>query len=392
MKDTFMGFVRPDGRVGVRNQVVAAANVCCVNGVVQAVAAEVPGVIPLLHTGGCGRGVEDQVRFKRTLMGLCSNPNNYAVLLIGLGCESLDADEVAEELRQEGVKVFSCVSQRVGGSGAATRMAAEAARRFIEEASRCEREECPVSSLVIGTECGGSDALSGITANPAMGYVSDWIVSRGGTSILTEVTEFSGTEDILAARAVSEEVGREIKERILANERDARELFGAETSRTIARGNMDGGMSTIQEKSLGCIRKGGKSPITGVAEYGQRVCPGQGLVIMDGPGYDVDSLTGLAASGAQIILFSSGRGNPVGHPVVPVIKLCSNPETYEMVGGDGGDMDLNCGRILTEGLSVEEMGEECLAYLLEVANGKLCMPEAHRQTGIVCIYTTTRSF
>ncbi|HWP79311.1 MAG TPA: UxaA family hydrolase [Candidatus Acidoferrum sp.] len=389
---TFKGYVRPDGTVGVRNHVIAVATTCCANGVIERIAREVPGVIPLIHTDGCG-AVGEAERFHKTIVGICKNPNNYAAIIIGLGCEADDAKQVGREVAAGGKPVFASVIQEDGGSDKVAVAAIEAAKKLLEDAKKCERQDVPISKLILGTECGGSDALSGVTANPAIGYVSDWVVANGGTSILTETTELVGTEHLLAARAATKEVADKIYKIIYDTEEEVRKVMGPTASRVIARGNMEGGMSTIQEKSLGCVRKGGTSTIMEVIDYADPIPESlKGLIIMDGPGYDTDSMTGMFASGAQVALFSSGRGNPIGFPSAPVIKLCSNPLTYESVGGDGGDMDINCGRIISEGISPKELGEYCVSYLLDVLDGKQTMPEAHNQGGALCIYQTTRPF
>jgi len=389
---TFMGYVRPDGMVGVRNHVVAVATVCCANGVVERIAREVPGVIPLLHTDGCG-AIKEVARFRRTLLGICKNPNNYACIIIGLGCEPENAKQLGKIIAESGKPVFAAIIQEDGGSGKTGLAAIHAAKKFVEDSKKCVREEVPLSKLIFATECGGSDALSGITANPVIGYVSDWVVKSGGTSILSETTELIGAEHLLAARAVNKDVADKIYKIIYDTEEELRAMIGVNVSRIIAPGNMEGGISTIQEKSLGCVHKGGTSPVQEVIDYADPIPDDmKGLIIMDGPGYDPDSLTGLFASGAQVAIFSTGRGNPLGFPSAPVIKICSNHETFEAVGGDGGDMDINAGRMITEGLSVEEMGEYCIEYLLEVINGKLTMAEVHGNGGSLCIYQTTRPF
>ena len=206
---TFMGYVRPDGTVGIRNHVVAIATVCCVNGVIERIAREVPGVVPLLHTDGCG-AIKEIARFRKTLVGICKNPNNYACIIIGLGCEPENAKNLSNIIAESGKPVFTAIVQEDGGSGKVGLAAIEAAKKFVEESKKCVREEVPLSKLIFGTECGGSDAMSGITANPAIGYVSDWVVRNGGTSILTETTELIGAEHILAARAVNKEVSDKI--------------------------------------------------------------------------------------------------------------------------------------------------------------------------------------
>lgn len=386
-KETFLGYRRPDGRAGVRNHVVVMPSVACANGVVFSIAARVPGVVVMPHGHGCGRGGVDLGLHYRTLTNLGRHPNIYGLLLVGLGCEALRASYLAENISQSGKKVRYLDIQDVGGSREAAEKGAEMVQEMLGEAESVEREEVPLSELILGLECGGSDAFSGITANPSVGLVADWLVERGGTVMLTETTEMIGTAHILERRAADPETSREVRSRIEAAERRAKDILGPFASLAIAPGNMDGGMSSIREKSLGCILKGGGSAIREVVDY---ACPPtrNGLVIMDGPGYDVESMTGLVAAGCQVVVFTTGRGNPVGFPVVPVIKVASNSRLYEIMGED---MDVNAGAVL-EGKSLQEVALELRDLLLRVLEGELTKAEINRQEGILCLYTTTPSF
>lgn len=387
---TYQGFVRPNGRVGIRNHVVAIANCSCANGLINRIATAVPEIVPLIHTYGCSIPGEFE-RWRRILTGVCSNPNIYGVILVGVGCETYDAKEMGEIIHNlSGMPVFAQIVQEDGGCEAVIEACVQQAKVMLRGASECRRSEVPVSTLVFGTQCGGSDALSGITANPAIGYVSDWVVSEGGTVLLTEMAEMIGTADILANRAVNEAVAEKIRRAIADEEIEVRRWMGPEASRIIARGNMEGGLTTVQEKALGCIKKGGTTPIVDVLEYGEPIGERKGLVIMRGPGYDPVSLTGLFATGAQVFFFSTGRGNPLGFPVAPCIKICSNSKTYAAVGGGSdGDMDLNAGAVVTEGLAPEELGARCVRYLLEVLNGMQTVPERHGLGGALCVFQSS---
>lgn len=383
---TFNGYIRPNETVGIRNHVVAIANCSCANGIVNRICAEVPDVIPLIHTYGCSIPGEFE-RWRKVLTGVCTNPNIYGVLLIGVGCETDDAKVLGRKMHElSGMPIFAQIVQDDGGCEAVISSCIARANEMLSDATALRRQSTPLRSLVLGTQCGGSDALSGITANPAIGYVSDWLVENGGTVLLTEMAEMIGTEDILAARSVDPEVGARIKAAILSEEVEVRKWLGPEASRIIARGNMVGGLTTIQEKALGCIKKGGTSPITDILEYGDPIGSRKGLVIMRGPGYDPVSLTGLFSTGAQVMFYSTGRGNPLGFPVAPCIKICSNSKTYYAMGGDDGDMDINAGAVITEGLSPEALGERCIAYLLEVLNGKQTVPESRGLGGALCVF------
>ena len=389
---TFMGYYRPDGQVGIRNHVIAVANCSCANGIINQIAKQVPEIVPMIHTDGCSTPGEFE-RWRNTLIGVCCNPNIYAVVLVGVGCETDDAKEIGERIRKRsGKPVFAAIVQDDGGGLKVIEAGVKAARQFVADAAKEVRKEAPLSKLVLATECGGSDALSGITANPALGYVSDWLVANGGTAILSETPELIGTEEILARRSITPEVGEKVKKIIYDWEETVRGLLGPNASRTLARGNMAGGLTTIQEKSLGCIHKGGTSTVMDVIDYAEPIGDRKGLIIMDGPGYDTDNITGIFASGAQLFMFSTGRGNPLGYPVAPVIKICSNSKTYYAVGGDNGDMDINAGAVITEGLKPEALGEYCIDYLLDVCNGKQTRPEANGYGGAMCVWSSTSPF
>ena len=268
---TYQGFVRTNGRVGIRNHVVAIANCSCANGLINRIATAVPEIVPLIHTYGCSIPGEFE-RWRRILTGVCSNPNIYGVILVGVGCETYDAKEMGEIIHNlSGMPVFAQIVQEDGGCEAVIEACVQQAKVMLRGASECRRSEVPVSTLVFGTQCGGSDALSGITANPAIGYVSDWVVSEGGTVLLTEMAEMIGTADILANRAVNEAVAEKIRRAIADEEIEVRRWMGPEASRIIARGNMEGGLTTVQEKALGCIKKGGTTPIVDVLEYGEPI-------------------------------------------------------------------------------------------------------------------------
>lgn len=386
--ETFWGYPRENGTVGIRNHVLLIANCSCASGIVQRIAAEVPEAVPMPHTYGCSVPGEYE-RWRNILCGVCTNPNVYAVILVGVGCETDDAREMAEKIRAvRSMPVYTQIVQNDGGGEAVIRKCAEQARRFIAQANGCQRVQVPVSQLVLGTECGGSDALSGVTANPVIGFAADWVVEHGGTVLLSEVAEMIGAEELLAARAITPEIGEKIRQMIHREELEVRKYLGPDAARIIARGNMEGGLTTIQEKALGCIRKGGSGTIMDVLSYGEPVGSRKGLLLMHGPGHDPVSLTGLFSSGAQVILFSTGRGNPLGYPAAPCIKVCSNSATYEKMGGVQGDMDLNAGRIV-EGQPLAQVGQECISYLLQVCNGLQSAPEKRKYGGTMSVYATS---
>jgi altronate dehydratase large subunit len=263
----------------------------------------------------------------------------------------------------------------------------EIALKMSQEAALLKREEFPVSELILGTECGGSDALSGVTANPTIGLLSDWVVENGGTSILTEITELIGCNDILKARAKNEQVAKDIN-RVIEDAMDvAKDVLGGNAARAIAPGNMDGGMTTIQEKALGCVRKGGSATVNEVVDYGVRASE-KGLVIMDGPGYDVESIGGMAAMGAQVIIFSTGRGNVVGFPIIPVIKVASNSDMYNIMKDN---MDFNAGKLLEDGYDFEDAKKDISELFCDVASGQQTKAELNKCGGLVCLWSWSKS-
>lgn len=382
----FLAYRRPDGRCGVRNHVVVMSSVSCVNGVVSAVARALPEVKPVTHPEGCGRGLADVEITQRTLAGLCRNPNVASVLVVGLGCEFLKAGSLADLVRGSGKPVETLVVQEEGGSRKTTAKAVEIAGAMLEKARSQGREPCGWEDLVLGLECGGSDALSGVTANPLVGAAADWLVEQGGTVILSETTEMIGAEHVLARRASSEAIADEIVRLVQAQRKFVKESLGPLADLVISPGNIEGGLSNIMEKSLGCIIKGGTSPVMEVLAYG--AAPSRkGLVIMDTPGSDIFSLTGMAAAGAQIMLFTTGRGSPAGFPLAPVIKIASNSDLYQRMEDD---MDVNAGRLL-EGVSMAEAARELVELICRVAEGEPTKAEANLQD-CLAIHTVSAPF
>jgi altronate dehydratase large subunit len=384
--ETFEGYERPDGSVGIRNYVAVIPTVACANGVVSMIVRAVPEAIPLYHGHGCGRAAEITMHTK-TLAGLGRNPNVAAVLVLGLGCETINAEGLALVISETGKPVHFLSIQDEGGSQKTATQGIEIVRKMIDDAKAFERKPFGFDRLCVGIECGGSDAFSGVTANPGVGLAADWIVDAGGTVILTETTEMIGTSPILEKRADSPQVASEIHRVIAEAEKRVDDILGPLASLVIAPGNMDGGMSSIREKSLGCIIKGGSTPINEVIDYGASPTK-RGLVIMDGPGYDMESLAGLGATGSQLILFTTGRGNPAGFPLIPVIKVASTSRLYHRMEDD---MDVNAGVVL-EGKGLEDVASEIIGLTKEVASGRQTKAELNNQDGIVCLYSMNPAF
>ncbi len=370
----FLGYKRPDGKCGTRNHVMVLSSVSCANGVVNAIGREVPEVKPVTHPEGCGRGLADVEITGRTLAGLCRNPNVAAVLIVGLGCEFMKAPQLAEQVRTSGKPVETLVIQEEGGTKKTTARGVDVVRRMLAEAASLRREPCGWDRLVLGLECGGSDALSGVTANPLVGAAADWLVGQGGTVILSETTEMIGTEEVLKKRAANPELGEKLYGMIKDHTQFVKDALGPFASMVISPGNVEGGLTNITEKSLGCIIKGGTSPVNEVIPYGAEPSA-RGLVIMDTPGSDIFSLTGMAAGGAQLMLFTTGRGSPVGFPIVPVVKIASNSQLFSMMEDD---MDVNAGTLL-EGVGINDAGDELVDLIKRVAEGEPPKSESNRQ-------------
>lgn len=369
----FMGYRRENGKVGIRNHVLVVSSVSCANGVVEAIGRALPDVVTVVHGYGCGYGcIEDVIVSGRVLSRLADNPNVGAVLFIGLGCEVLSPDRLVGEVKGKPVEVL--VVQKDGGSAATTAKGIQIAARFLAELKVQERVPASVSELVVALECGGSDAFSGITANPAVGVAADRLVAEGATAILSETTEMIGTAHILKRRGATIEVGEQVERLVNEHEKKVREELGDRAGMVIAPGNIEGGLSSITEKSLGCITKAGSTPINEVVGYAERPTK-QGLVIMDTPGYDIDSMAGMVGGGAQMIIFTTGRGSVAGFPAVPVIKVASNAEMFRNMPGD---MDVNAGTIADGDKTLDEVGQEIFDLVLRTAGGQKTCAEVNR--------------
>lgn len=364
----FLGYKRSDGRYGVRNYVLVLSSVSCASGVVDAIGRALPDVVTINYSTGCGL---DRIGI-RTLTGLINNPNVGAVLVIGLGCEGTGSQRLLESAQAKPAEAL--VIQRDGGSTATTAKGIEITSRFLKELKDQPRVPAPVSELIVGLECGGSDALSGVTANPAVGVAADRFVELGATVILSETTEMIGTAHILKRRGATPELGEQVEKLVNDQQKRIRAALGDLAGLVIAPGNIEGGLSSIAEKSLGCITKGGTTPINEVVEYAQRPSK-RGLIIMDTPGYDIDSMAALTAGGSQLILFTTGRGSIAGFPAVPVVKISSNSITYKNMPGD---MDVNAGAIIDEDRTLDEVGRDIFDLSLSVANGRQTCAEVNR--------------
>ncbi len=380
------GFRRENGKVGIRNHVVILSAVVCANRVVEMISEQVPGVIPLTHQHGCSQIGRDKEQTVRTLAGIGKNPNVAATLIVGLGCETVQPEDLAKEIGTTGKPVEYLIIQESGGTLNTVGKGAELARKMVADASQVQRAEINLSDIILGTECGGSDTTSGLAANPATGYASDMLVESGATVILSETTELTGTEHVLAKRAGSQEVADSIFSIVDRVEEESKRMGVDIRGGNPTPGNIEGGLSTIEEKSLGCIYKAGTTPIQEVVEYGET--PSQkGLVVMDTPGQDIESISGMIAGGAQLIVFTTGRGTPTGSPIAPVVKICANPSTAKTMA-DNIDIDLS--DMIEGSKCLEEAGQEIYQEYLRVINGKQTRSEifGHREFAIARIAIT----
>lgn len=366
------GYMRPDGSVGCRNHIVILPSVGCANDVALRMGRLYPNVIVLAHRQGCAQLGSDRDQAARTLAGLGKNPNVAGVLIIGMGCESITAEHLANEISEAKKMVETLVILDEGGLTAALPKGTKTLDLMLREASQMTRVSCGVERLTLGIKCGLTDTTSGITSNPATGIAADMLIESGGTVIFGETPEIIGAEHVLAKKAASTEVVEKLmsivnqcEERVRASGMDIR---GANP----APGNIAGGITTIEEKSLGAIKKGGGTRLQGVLGYGE-IPTRKGLFFMDGPGRTPEALTGLNAGGAHIIVFSTGGGSPAGTLISPVIKVTGNPHTAQHLSEY---IDVDVSSILRGEETLGKAGERIFQEILNVASGKATKAEA----------------
>ena len=379
----FMGYVRPDGKVGARNYVGVIPSVTCANDVAQAICRQVMGTVSFLHHQGCCQMPPDLERVTDTLISLGKSPNLASVLVVSLGCEGTDHERMVKEIAATGKHVEIIHIQELGGVSKAIQAGTDIARRLVIEASGLQRQPVDVSNIVMAIKCGASDTTSGMASNCVIGYVADKLVDLGATVIFGETTEFIGGEHLLARRAVSKEVGDKIFKIVNDMENRAKAIGCDMRKGQPTPGNIAGGLSSIEEKTLGAIVKSGTRPIQGVLDYPEFVTDQKGLWIKDTPGREPEILTGMAATGAQFMMFSTGRGAPQGFPCMPVVKICGNPITYPRMKQD---MDLNAGLIITGDKTIEQVGEEAFAKALRTLSGEMTKNEAIQYVSSIDIH------
>ena len=377
---TFAGYLRADGRVGTRNYLAVLSSVNCsataARYIVDSfrdedVKAEFPnvdGVVSLTHSTGCGQSIKGEglTLLRSVIAGYATHPNVSGAVLVGLGCET---NQIADLLDAHGLArgpgLQTMTIQDSGGTKVTVERGIAMIKEMLPEANKAVRSTVPVGQLTLGLECGGSDGYSGITANPALGAAADLLVRHGGTAVLSETPEIYGAEHLLTRRAVSREVGEKLIALIRWWEAYTAHN-GSELDNNPTPGNKAGGLTTILEKSLGAVAKGGTMNLSGVFNFAEKINT-KGFVFMDSPGYDPVSITGQVASGANIVCFTTGRGSVYGCKPAPSLKLATNSPMYQRMSDD---MDVNCGEILDGSTTVQEKGEQIFQLILDTASGK----------------------
>mgnify|MGYP002622214207 FL=1 len=384
-RDSFMGYRRENGRVGTRNYIGILTSVNCSATAARMIASafgpeemarypNVDGVVAFVHGTGCGMAGQGEgfEALQRVMWGYARNPNHGGVLMVGLGCEMNQIDWLLEAYGLKQGPLFKTMNiQDSMGLAKTVETGIAMVREMLPEVNKATRESCPASELMVALQCGGSDALSGVTANPALGYACDLLVAQGGTGVLAETPEIYGAEHLLIRRAIDNATGKRLIG-LIDWWQDYTARNHGSMDNNPSPGNKKGGLTTILEKSLGAASKGGTTPLTGVFKYAEPVTA-RGFTFMDSPGYDPASVTGQIASGCNLVTFTTGRGSAFGSKPSPCIKIATNTEMYERLMSD---MDINAGAMLTEGQSLEEKGREIYDMLLKVASGNPSKSEA----------------
>ncbi len=373
------GFLRPNGKIGFRNHFLVVPTVICATRTAEEIASNFPNVVYLHNQHGCNHMKDDEKKVVNVLKGMASNPNVAGVLFVGLGCETIPTMKIFESVRATGKPVECLIIQEEGGTLKTIEKGVRILQRMMEQ-YEIKEVETDLSSVTVAIECGGSDTTSGISSNPVVGYVADRLVDLGATVVFSETTDIIGAEHLLIKRAVNEEVAKKLLELVSRCEQSA--LAGGEDIRGVnpTPGNITGGLTTLEEKSLGAIYKAGTKPLKGVLEYAEPI-PTGGLYFMDSPGHDVESVSGMVAGGAQVVIFTTGRGTPTGCAIAPVIKVTANAKTYSRMSDN---IDVDVSDVLEGKTTIQQAGERLFQKLIEVLNGRLTKSEMlrHHEFGI----------
>lgn len=384
----FLGYKRPDGRIGIRNNILILPASICASDTTRIIASQVEGAITFNNQNGCSQVPPDMKLTMDVLAGYAANPNIYGTLVVSLGCENCQMDLVVEAIKARTNKpIRELIIQKEGGTLKTIEKGVRYAQELVAESELLLREEVPISELILGTNCGGSDPSSGLGSNVLIGAVSDKLIEMGATSVLCETTEFLGAEHILAKRAKTKAVHDRIYE-IVYNYEEALSLIGQEIrTGNPSPGNIAGGLTTLEEKSLGCIHKGGRSSINAVYDYAEQLKTKEGLVIMDTPGNDAASVAGIIAGGCQLVVFTTGQGTPTGNAVAPVMKITANKATNITMKDN---IDFNATAAIYGPETLEELRDKLIDEIIDICNGKKVKAEVlgYFETAIarVCNY------
>lgn len=372
-----MGYRREDGKFGLRNKVIIIPSVHCANKVCENIARKCNGAVYINHQHGCSQLEFDALQTRDVLIGHGSNANVFGVLIIGLGCEVIQAKAVAEKIKEATPykKVEYLVIQECGGSKNTIENGIKIVNEMLESAAKLQKSEGDFSDLILGTECGGSDSYSGLSANPALGSLSDFVIDEGGAVILAETTELIGCEAILTKRAKNDEIAKKVYDKILGYENLVKSFRADIRGANPSPGNIAGGLSTIEEKSLGCVYKAGTRTLMDVIDYAKPVVS-KGLTFMNTPGNDIEQLSAMVAGGANICVFTTGRGTPTGSAIVPTIKMSSNTFCYENMNDA---IDINAGSIIDGIKTKEEVRDELIDLIVRISKGELVKAELNEQ-------------
>lgn len=372
-----MGYRREDGKFGLRNKVIIVPSVHCANKVCENIAKKCDGSVYINHQHGCSQLEFDALQTRDVLIGHGTNANVFGILVVGLGCEVIQARSVVEKIKESTPykRVEFLVIQECGGMQNTIKKGIEIVQKMLQEASRCEKSQGDFSDLILGTECGGSDSYSGLSANPVLGALSDFVIDEGGAVILAETTELIGCEDLLAKRAKDEEVAKKVYEKILGFENLVKSFHTDIRGANPSPGNIAGGLSSIEEKSLGCVYKAGTRTLIDVIDYAKPVLS-KGLTFMNTPGNDIEQLSAMVAGGANICVFTTGRGTPTGSAICPTIKMSSNTFCFENMQDC---IDINSGSLLDGEKSKEELRDELIDLIIRISKGELVKAEINEQ-------------